>query len=231
MAYVFEVSFPVPSLFFDFFFLSTSCLPLAEPAEPVGLSLFSGISIVFIGDLSLCSGDDILPPMSSNLLVELVVILLAIVGTSAGGTVAAAAVVGVERMAPTVVGGRTISGVLGNKALRPWRSSDDPPEPEPPEFGASVWIFGENLDSEAERSERCLRSHQFCENLIVFICFSSIFKKFCYIPFHRKTRGPLVADVRANDRSPSPCPLLPHRRSCFSAPGLTRGFPQNCRNG
>lgn len=62
----------IPSLFFVFFFFSTS---LSEPAEPVGLSLFTGISIAFSGDLSLCSGDEMEPPMSSNLLVELQLLL------------------------------------------------------------------------------------------------------------------------------------------------------------
>lgn len=133
----------------------------------MGLSLFSGISIVFIGDLSLCSGDDMLPPMSRSLLVELVVMLLVVIGETKGGAVVTG--VGVDRIVPTVVDGKTISGVVGNKALRPWRRIDDPPDPEPPEFGARFWVFGENLDSEAESRERCcFRSHQFweCEDLI-----------------------------------------------------------------
>lgn len=56
-------------MFFDFFFFSTSLSD--PPTEPVGLALFTGISSAFSGDLSLCSGDDIEPPMSSSLLVEL----------------------------------------------------------------------------------------------------------------------------------------------------------------
>lgn len=99
--------------------------------------------------------------MSSSLLVELVVMLLVIVGTSWAFGAAVEAAVGVDddRIAPTVVAGKTISGVVGNKALRPWRRIEvEPAEPEPPEFGgARFWVFGENLES----SERCLRSHQF----------------------------------------------------------------------
>lgn len=114
-----------------------------------------------MGDLSLCSGDDILPPMSSSLLVELLVVVILLVISVGAIVVTEVTAVGVECAALTnaVAAGSTISGVLGNKALRPWRRIDvEPVDPELPELGARFCVLGENLDS----SERCLRSHQFC---------------------------------------------------------------------
>lgn len=123
--------------------------------DPVGLSLFLGISIVSSGDLSLWSGDDNEPPISSNLLVELLFIVGGWVDSCGGCTFVVVTVVAVETAFAITLFADVNSGVLGNNEPKPCRTNE-------PEFKVDVcWTFGENFDNDVESNERGLRvSHQ-----------------------------------------------------------------------
>lgn len=76
--------------------------------DPVGLSLLNGISSASVGDFSLCSGDDMDPPMSSSLLVEQFAALEGATVTGGGGGGATAG--------PIVV---LFLGVVGSNTFSP----------------------------------------------------------------------------------------------------------------